>query len=82
MKNKFQIVRGCSIRTGIKTSNDASTRWVNVSEGVPLEQGLRPEYSVRHEKTKRSEGVPLEQGLRLLALVPELALASGQRVFH
>ena len=39
-----------------------------MSEGIPLEQGLRQEIVAIVLYTLPSEGIPLEQGLRLVVL--------------
>ena len=39
-----------------------------MSEGIPLEQGLRLSRTKKYNTFAESEGIPLEQGLRLHSL--------------
>ena len=76
------LVRGYSIRTGIKTLFSFFKISFISSEGIPLEQGLRQHIILFKVCIKMSEGIPLEQGLRHSDYQGRHSRLFRQRVFH
>ena len=61
---------------------NAKALWIIVSEGIPLEQGLRHCTEYQNHYHYKSEGIPLEQGLRPQRFKRISGIVHNQRVFH